>query len=82
MALLLASRDSSHVVGLFGAVRGEDDLLQPTARSARLYEYYLTQAGNERLQTVVIPGVGHSISMSMPGYWEELSKWLDELYPE
>ncbi len=64
------------------AVWGEDDLLQPTARSATLYEYYLTQAGNERLKKVVIPGVGHSISMSTPGYWEELSKWLDELYPE
>lgn len=64
------------------AVWGEDDLLQPTARSARLYEYYLMQAGNERLKKVVIPGVGHSISVSTPGYWEELSKWLDELYPE
>ncbi|HNS51562.1 MAG TPA: alpha/beta hydrolase [Anaerolineae bacterium] len=64
------------------AIWGEDDLLQPTARSARLYEYYLTQAGNKRLEKVVLPGVGHSISMSTRRYREELSKWLDELYPE
>lgn len=58
---------------------GEDDLLQPTARSAALYEQYLTQAGNDRFKIVVIPGVGHSIGLSTPGYREELSKWLDQM---
>ena len=61
---------------------GEDDLLQPTAKSAALYEQYLTGAGNENYKIVVIPGVGHSIGLSTPGYWEALSDWLDHLYSE
>jgi len=59
---------------------GEEDLLQPSRRSAALYEQYLTQAGNERFEIVMLPGVGHSIGMSTPGYWEVLSQWLDNLY--
>jgi pimeloyl-ACP methyl ester carboxylesterase len=59
---------------------GENDLLQPTAKSAALYEQYLTEAGNQDFQIVVIPGVGHSIQLSMPAYWEPLSTWLDQLY--
>ena len=31
---------------------------------------------------MVIPGVGHSISFSTPGYWEGLSRWLDHLYAD
>jgi len=61
---------------------GEDDLLQPTEKSAALYEQYLTEAGNEGFKIVVIPGVGHSIGKWTPGYWETLSDWLDHLYSE
>jgi len=59
---------------------GEDDLLQPTARSAALYEQYLTEAGNGKFEIVVIPGVGHYINLSTPGYWEILSDWMDRLF--
>ena len=59
---------------------GEEDLLQPSRRSADLYELYLTQAGNERFEIVMLPGVGHSIGLSTPDYWEALSRWLDHLY--
>lgn len=61
---------------------GEADLLQPTDRSAALYEQYLTEAGNENFKIVVIPGVGHAIGLWTPGYWEALSDWLDHLYSE
>jgi hypothetical protein len=61
------------------AVFGETDLLQPTEKSAALYEQYLKEAGNEDVEIVVIPGVGHSIYLSTPGYWEVLSNWLDHL---
>lgn len=64
------------------AVFGGTDLLQPTEKSAALYEQYLTDAGNEDFKIVVIPGVGHSIYLSTPGYWEALSDWLDHLYSE
>jgi pimeloyl-ACP methyl ester carboxylesterase len=56
---------------------GETDLLQPTEKSAALYEQYLTEAGNENFKIVVIPGVGHSIGLTTPGYWKALSDWLD-----
>ena len=62
------------------AVFGADDLLQPTARSAALYEQYLTAAGNERFKIIVLPGVGHNIGLSTPAYEEALSAWLDNLY--
>jgi pimeloyl-ACP methyl ester carboxylesterase len=58
---------------------GEDDLLQPTEKSAALYEQYLTAAGNQNFKIVVLPGVGHSIGLSTPGYWEALSDRLDHL---
>jgi pimeloyl-ACP methyl ester carboxylesterase len=61
------------------AVFGEDDLLQPSPRSAALYEQYLKEAGNEDVEILVIPGVGHSIYPSTPGYWEALSHWLGRL---
>jgi pimeloyl-ACP methyl ester carboxylesterase len=62
------------------AVFGEGDLLQPSGRSAALYEQYLTEAGNDDLRIVMIPGTGHAITLSTPGYWEALSDWLDQLY--
>ncbi|MGD8814438.1 MAG: alpha/beta fold hydrolase [Anaerolineales bacterium] len=62
------------------AIFGADDLLQPTARSADLYEQYLTEAGNGNFNIVVIPDVGHYITLSTPGYWEVLSNWLNQLY--
>ena len=58
---------------------GEDDLLQPTERSAALYDQYLTAAGNKDYKIVVIPGVGHSIGLWTPGYWPALSDWLDRI---
>jgi pimeloyl-ACP methyl ester carboxylesterase len=58
---------------------GEDDLLQPTERSAALYDQYLTEAGNKDYTIVVIPGVGHSIGLSTPGYRQALSEWLDHV---
>jgi pimeloyl-ACP methyl ester carboxylesterase len=61
---------------------GEDDLLQPTEKSAALYEQYLTQAGNESYRIVVIPGVGHSVSLATPGYGEALSDWLEGRHME
>jgi pimeloyl-ACP methyl ester carboxylesterase len=70
----------SHVRCPVLAIFGEDDLLQPSARSAALYEQYLAEAGNGNFTIVVIPGVGHSIRLSTPGYWEVLSEWLDHLY--
>lgn len=62
------------------AIFGENDLLQPTERSAELYEQYLTQAGNENFKIVVLPGVGHFIIMSTPGYKEAISEWLGQLF--
>jgi pimeloyl-ACP methyl ester carboxylesterase len=61
------------------AIFGEDDLLQPTEKSAALYEQYLTAAENEQFQIVVIPGVGHSLGGFVPAYWEALTDWLDHL---
>jgi pimeloyl-ACP methyl ester carboxylesterase len=64
------------------AVFGEEDLVQPTERSASLYEQYLTEAANENVKIVVIPDVGHSIGVSKEGYWGVLSDWLDALYQD
>jgi pimeloyl-ACP methyl ester carboxylesterase len=61
------------------AIFGEDDLLQPTEKSATLYEQYLTEAGNEQFKIVVIPGVGHSLGGFAPAYWDALTDWLDHL---
>jgi pimeloyl-ACP methyl ester carboxylesterase len=62
------------------AVFGEDDLLQPSQKSAALYEQYLTEAGNDHFEILVIPGVGHAFGISEPGYSDALSDWLDHLY--
>ena len=61
---------------------GENDLLQPTTKSAALYEQYLGEAGNRDYQIVVIPDEGHSIGIWTPGYWEALSAWLERLSSE
>ncbi len=61
---------------------GEKDLLQPTERSAALYEQYLTEGGNENFTIVVIPGVGHSLGGLVSTYWEAISDWLGNLYSE
>ena len=61
---------------------GQKDVLQPTERSAILYEQYLSDAGNDNCKIVVIPGVGHSISVSTSAYWDALSDRLDDLYAE
>jgi pimeloyl-ACP methyl ester carboxylesterase len=55
---------------------GENDIVQPTERSAALYAQYLAEAGNKDVEIVVIPGVGHNIDLSMPGYAGVLSDWL------
>jgi pimeloyl-ACP methyl ester carboxylesterase len=62
------------------AVFGEDDLLQPTATSAARYEGWLAQAGNEDFEILILPDTGHAILLSTPGYWDGLSRWLDQLY--
>jgi len=62
------------------AAFGADDLLVPAQRSAELYEQYLTEAGNEAVKIVVIPGVGHGFGLRAPGYADLVSDWLDHLY--
>lgn len=62
------------------AVFGENDLLLPAARSAALFEQYLTEAGNRDFEILVIPGVGHGFSIGTTAYREALSDWLDRLY--
>ena len=59
---------------------GEQDVNVDTQKSAALYEQYLTEAGNEDFTIVVIPGVGHGITTSTPGYWDTLSDWLAHRY--
>ena len=61
---------------------GEDDVVQPTERSAALYAQYLTEAGNQDFEIVVIPGVGHSIDLSTAGYASAMSDWLGGLFAE
>jgi hypothetical protein len=62
------------------AVFGEDDHLVPSHRSAALYEQYLTEAGNDDVKVVVIPGVGHAFGLRAPGYADLLTDWLDHLH--
>jgi pimeloyl-ACP methyl ester carboxylesterase len=69
------TRANSPVLALFGA----DDMAQPTDRSARLYSRYLDQAGNDDVTIITLPDVGHDIVLSTPGYWEQLTQWLDHL---
>lgn len=61
---------------------GEDDLNVDSETSPALYEQYLIEAGNEDFTIVVIPGVGHDIGPSTPGYWNTLSDWLTRRYIE
>jgi pimeloyl-ACP methyl ester carboxylesterase len=61
---------------------GEDDVVQPTERSAALFAQYLTEAGNLDFEIVVIPGVGHSIDLSMAPYAGAMSDWLGGLFAE
>ena len=56
---------------------GEDDIVQPTETSAALFEEYLTAAGNSDFEIRVIPGVGHDIDWTTPGYDEAVSRWLE-----
>ena len=69
------TRVTSPVLAFFG----EEDLLQPTGKSAALYEQYLNEVGNEGYEIVILPGVGHNIGMETPGYWTTLVEWLDSL---
>jgi pimeloyl-ACP methyl ester carboxylesterase len=66
---------SSPVLAFFG----EEDLLQPSEKSAALYEQYLTEAGNENFEIVVLPGVGHNINLTTSGYWNMMTEWLGGL---
>lgn len=61
------------------AIFGEKDVLQPSEKSAALYEKYLTEAGNQDYKIVILPGAGHSIGLFTQGYWEALSGWLKEV---
>lgn len=56
---------------------GEDDIVQPTERSAALYADYLDEAGNDDVTLLVLPGVDHDIGLSSPGYWDRLVEWLE-----
>jgi len=57
---------------------GEEDIIQPTETSADLFEEYLTTAGNDDFSIIVMPGVGHDINWTTPGYTEAVSEWLAE----
>ena len=56
---------------------GENDIVQPSETSARLFEEYLTAAGNDDFTIVTMPGVGHDINWTTPGYSEQVSEWLN-----
>ncbi len=55
---------------------GEDDVVQPSDISAALFEEYLTAAGNDDFSILVMPGEGHDINWTTPGYNEAVSDWL------
>lgn len=59
---------------------GEDDLLVPAQESARLYEEYLSQAGNENFKIVVFPNADHGLYGATSDYWRILSEWLGGLF--
>lgn len=69
------TRVESPVLAFFG----QDDIVQPTDRSAALYAQYLEEAQNDHVTIVTLPNVGHDIVLSTPGYWEQLITWLDSL---
>ena len=60
------------------AVFGENDQNLPARKSAELYEQYLAQAGNRDVETVVFPGVSHSLGGFSLAYWGTLSDWLKQ----
>ena len=66
------SRVTSPVIAVFG----EDDIVQPSELSAELYAEYLREAGNDDVTITVLPGVGHHINPTTPGYWDHLLEWL------
>ena len=68
------TRVQSPVLAFFG----EDDIVQPTDRSALLYADYLSEAGTDDVTIVRLPGVGHDIVVTTPGYWDRLETWLLE----
>lgn len=61
------------------AIFGENDLLQPSEKSADLFEQYLAEAGNQNYRIVIIPGAGHYISLATSGYWDALAEWLGQI---
>jgi len=67
------TRVTCPVLAFFGA----DDVVQPTARSAELYARYLKEADNDDVTIDILPGAGHEISRSSPGYWDRLVQWLE-----
>lgn len=62
------------------AIFGELDVNVDSARSATLYESYLSRAGNDDVTIVVFPGVGHGVGLDTTGYWNTLSDWLVERF--
>jgi len=59
---------------------GEADKLVPAAKSAALYEQYLTEAGNKNYKIAIFPGANHSLNGLLPAYWETMSNWLEQLF--
>ena len=66
------TRVTSPVLAFFG----EDDIIQPTDRSAELFDDYLATAGNDDVTIVILPDAGHDIILSTPGYWNQMVQWL------
>ncbi len=60
------------------AVFGEDDIIQPSDRSAELFARYLDEAGNDDVTIVILPDAGHDISATNSEYWGHLTRWLGE----
>jgi fermentation-respiration switch protein FrsA (DUF1100 family) len=70
------TRVTSPVLAFFG----ENDIVQPTDRSAGLFTDYLHTAGNNDVTIVVLPDVGHDIVLSTPGYWNQMAQWLQDRF--
>ena len=64
------------------AVFGENDVNVDSEVSAARYEQYLTEAGNPDFTIEILPGVGHSITLATPGYWDLLSSWMADRFAE
>jgi pimeloyl-ACP methyl ester carboxylesterase len=77
-SLLLDPRDHlTRVTSPVLAFFGENDIVQPTDRSAELFAEYLDTAGNDDVTIVLLPDVGHDILLSTPGYWDQMVQWLE-----